>query len=179
MRKNKGFTMVEMMVVIGVLAIIFGVAVTIFTQIIATANRAHVANKVRENATYAMDQIAREIQGAERAVLDAPENIKLLNSSGECQTRIRLDTLGLALTCSGVKIHNGSDCEPATNGIFLTSDAVNVSNLKFTYSALTPNKIKIEMTVRQCNRTCLSRPEYCGSITLEQEVTLRNYAAYQ
>lgn len=182
LQNRKGFTMVEMMVVIGVLAIIFGVAVTIFTQIIATANRAHVANKVRENASFAMDQIVREIQGAERIRLESPTDLKVLNSTGDCQKRLKLDPLvGLpaGLTCSGIKIHNGSDCIALASGSFLTSDAVNVSRLFFTYVPATPNKIKIEMTVQQCNLASASRSEYSGTITLQQEVTLRNYAGYQ
>lgn len=170
-REKKGFTIVEMMIVVGILAISFEVAIGIFTQVIRTANRSQTANEIRANASYALDQMVREIQKGER-MRESFSALTILNSEGKSLLEFRRqDFTSGPLTCYRLIRDNGSSL------ILLTSDRVNVSRLDFQRPS--ENKIKIEMTVEQCHPLAATRPEYRGSFELAKEVTLRNYAAHQ
>lgn len=64
MERLKGFTIVELMVVMGIFGIISSVVVTIYFQLVQASNRASIAAEVEQDASYAMEIMVREIRGA-------------------------------------------------------------------------------------------------------------------
>lgn len=168
---KRGFSLIELVVVTGLLVIIFGVAVMVFAQVIRTANRAHIANMVRAEAAFALSEMVRDIQEAERVTISG-SSIDLEDSERNCYLKYERYVLS-GLTCRGVRRDN--DCSGWDDD--LTSSSVDVTALSFTPNPQYPSRIDIGITVEQC--TTLTRPEYQGSIELNEEVHLRNYAAYQ
>lgn len=165
---KRGFSLIELVVVAGLLVIIFGVAVLVFSQVIRTANRAHIANMVRAEAAFALSEMVRDIQEAERVTI-VGSSIDLEDSEGNCYLKYERYVLS-GLTCRGVRRDN--DCSGSWED--LTSRAVDVEELTFNQAE---NIVDITIEVEQC--TTLTRPEFRGSITLQEGVNLRNYAAYQ
>lgn len=171
-----GFTVVEMAVAMAILSIVFGVAMMIFAQVVQTTNRAHIANLVRAEASYALSQMTRAIQKGERfdentfSVGTDASTLTLYDSEKNCQVEFSLDPL----TPSSVVMDNGC----TGSFVNLNSDQVHVARLEF--SRPTENKVRVELEVEQWHAPgTFTGPEYKGEITLKEEVALRNYAGYQ
>lgn len=159
---GRGFNLIELMVVTGLLVIIFGVAVMVIVQVIRTANRAHVANVVRSEAAFALSEIVRDIQEAERVSISG-STIDLCNSENTCY---------LSYGLTGGQVMRDNDCNGWDDN--LTSDTVRVTTLSFT-----PDESRVDVRIEVEQGGTLTRPEFQGSITLQEGVNLRNYAAYQ
>lgn len=64
MERVKGFTIVELMVVMGIFGLVSSVAITIYFQLVQASNRAAISAEVEQNASYAMEIMVREIRAA-------------------------------------------------------------------------------------------------------------------
>lgn len=171
---KRGFSLIELVVVTGLLVIVFGVAVLVFSQVIRTANRAHIASMVRSEAAFALSEMVRDIQEAERVTTSIggyTNYIELQDSEGNCYLSYGLSYGSMPLTCDSVARDNGCDGSWDDN---LTSNSVEVTGLAFSQNL---SRVDINITVEQCSTS--TRPEFQGSITLQEGVNLRNYAAYQ
>lgn len=72
--KRFGFTLVELLVVIGIMAIIGGIATDLFVSIFKGANKANVINEVKQNGNLALDIMERSIRNAKTARIGGPDS---------------------------------------------------------------------------------------------------------
>lgn len=135
---KRGFTLLEMVVAVGIFAIIVVSATAIFQQVVEGQRRAIAAHNTQENIQYIFESISKEIRNAKVNDDAAPacpdiaagkifrlvsaSEIKFKNQSGQCVT---------------YKLNNGvftvSRVAPggADNFLPLTPDELTVTNLKF------------------------------------------------
>lgn len=64
MGKLRGFTLVELMVVMAIFSVISSAVVMVYFQLVQAANRATIVAEVEQNASYAMEVMVRDIRQA-------------------------------------------------------------------------------------------------------------------
>ena len=99
---NKGFTLLEMVVAVGIFAIIVVSATAIFQSVVEGQKRAIAAHNTQENIQYIFESISKEIRNAKVNddtlpacpdigagkifQLVSPSEIKFKNQAGQCVT---------------------------------------------------------------------------------------------
>lgn len=74
MRKNnKGFTLVELLVVVAVMIIVVGVTGDIVISIVRSYNKTQITNEIEQNANFVMTKLERELRYAS-SVLSVNDN---------------------------------------------------------------------------------------------------------
>lgn len=180
---RRGFTLVELIVVIAIFGLLAVVSTNFLISIIQSNNQTTVQNEVRQNASRIMDDIAAEARNSgcvsfnnAAGSLDLfPDSNCNPNSIGVIHYQINLTngamtkTIDLApagkLTSSKVSVCRNSGCGGAscTPGIVVTSaDGLSPST----------RAIKIDLTVQQTLAAASS--DFCAQTKLENTITPRN-----
>lgn len=181
MIKNRGFTLVEITVVLGILGILLVVGTGIFAQVLQTARRVQIQNEVRQNANYGIELIIREIRRAQ-----------CINISGTTMTTYgdegcssnQLSQFNLEETVAGNNVwhikKDGQDLFSETVTAYKCTECGNTAScsgvgLEFDPSSgnITSGSIKITLTVQQANLA--ARSDFCGKVKLEETVSMRKY----
>jgi len=117
LQSGAGFTLVELLVYIGVSTIALLVFVTFMGDVSRSAARARTAQELHQNAQFVLDRLNREVRSA--TVVDPSSNASslVLTTAGGPKT---FTLVGTAVTING---------EP------LTSSTVKVTALQFSYAA--------------------------------------------
>jgi len=172
--KKRGFTLMEMLVYIGVLAIIVTAISSFFLWAIRSNTKTKVMRETLDNARRAMEIITYEIKEAKSIYTPTTTSTQLSLETihylpqGEKTTYIDFYLCGTASTTLCLK-------KEFQNPIALTSERVEVKNLSFTQIATisTIPAVQVNLTIDYKNPTELS--EYRASINLSSTASLRSY----
>ena len=170
MVNKKGFTLVEMLVVIGVLAIIVVVGSTIFFNLLKGSTKTRTVNLIKQNGSYALTIMERMIR-----------NGKIIqNSDGQiCESvmpKIKIENPDggeTEFSCEGDRI--------SSNSASLISNQVKVANGSCSFdcqrtSVFEPDVVTINFTLSQVQADV--RPEEEASMVFKTTVVLRNIVGY-
>ena len=160
--KKLGFTILELIVALGVLAIVLTVGINVFFQIIQATNQATTQNELRQNANLVMEQIGRRVR------------------SGAClMVNVTNKTLSIypsklaSGVCDGAPITFAMD---ATNNCISESSACITSNkIRPTNFILSSNTYSNSVTVNLTLESTGTRTDTSGQITQTQTFSLRDY----
>jgi type IV pilus assembly protein PilA len=114
-KKRKGFTLVELVIVVGVVAILAGIAVTAFTNITEAANQATFEANHRTIVTAVIEEIASN-DGQVASPFDADLKAYISNSKGAGVASLKDSPKGSMYTVAVVK-----DATTGVNRITVTS----------------------------------------------------------
>jgi len=169
MKKN-GFTLIEIMIVVGILGIIAVVGSGAFFSILRGSTKTKTLQMVKQNGDYALSVMERMIRNA-RELADPSESsivssITIKNPDGGITT----------FSCE-------SDSEPptiASNGASLLSSEVRVSDVECNIFEVTQGQKGIRPPIVKINfklspAVTSSRPEDQAEVNFQTTVTLRNY----
>ncbi len=180
--QKSGFTLVEVLVVVGILVIIMVAVSTIFFTTTRSSTKTKIVTKVKENGDYALSVM-------ERLIRDSQEIIE--NSDGKlCESDMkklkvkRLDGTEIEFACVDAGGENGYI---ASNSANLTSpQIVKLNSCSFDCSCppvypncvgegtkLYPKTITIKFTLTQPTATV--RPEEEAKVDFQTTVSTRNY----
>ncbi len=158
---KRGFTLVEIVVVLGIFGILMVVGTDFFVSTIQSSNRTTIQNEVRQNAQKIMQDMVSQIRQATTPPVIGTNQL----------------TVG-----SVVYLVNTTDWSITKNGQKLNSNAVAVVNCGCVTSCstsglvLTPNSngsISISLTVQQ--KPGPTRSDFCAISTLTDSATPRQY----
>ena len=172
--KNKGFTLIEILVVVGILAIIAVVSSNMFFTVFKSSGKTKVLTKVKQNGDYAltvMERLIRDSQEVSSSCTSGMASIKVKRFDGSeitfsCDLAQGLiaSSSGQRLTSSEVKVDSCSfDCGCPTAYPNCTSEGT-----KFY-----PKTVTIKFTLSQVGATV--RPEEEAIINFQTTVSTRNY----
>lgn len=68
MKFKKGFTLVELLVVLGILSVMFGLVLTIFTRVLQGGNKTQVIGAIKQNGQSMLEIMDKTIRDASRVV---------------------------------------------------------------------------------------------------------------
>lgn len=187
MKKN-GFTLLEVMVVIGLFGVLVTILTTVVVQAIIGANRANITNDVRQNAQAIMSDIGSEVRKSSCVQIGSSGNTTQLmvysdsgctvltatytsNSTDKTFTKKPASSPEISLISSNVA---ALTCKASETSCSTTSCTDNGLTLSLVDGELvqSTNGVKVRLTVQQVPGK--SRSDFCGSITLEDTFTPRN-----
>lgn len=182
MKKNRGFTLVELLVVVSLIIIIVGVAGDIVVTVVRSYNKTQITNEVEQNANFVINKLEKELRNATEVTHPAvgvSDNtvtfIKTL-SNGTTQTieygvvdandefGANAGVFALARTVDG-----GSPIALTnyTTPLGVTADQGGTS---FELITSSPDTVKVILTLRQVGNPAV---QFTQSTTLEKTIVVR------
>jgi prepilin-type N-terminal cleavage/methylation domain-containing protein len=158
MKKNHGFTLIEILAVLGILALVAVAVTEIFLGTIKSQKKADTHLKLKEEGFYSLNYLRANIRNAQTATcVSDPTSLQVTNADGTITNYLVTDDKRLA-SQTGTEINK-----------FLTSSSFEVTNLSFNCSTPSVN----EPVVVSLNFT-LNAP---GTETesFQTTISLRNY----
>lgn len=179
--KSKGFTLIEILVVVGILAIIAVIASNIFFTTLRSSGKTKVLTKVKENGDYALSVMERLVRDSQEVVTNTDN--KICESGMNYIKLKRQDGSMMEFGCLEEGTANG---RIASNSARLTSSEVKVDTCVFDCSCpaaypnctsegtkFYPKTVTIKFTLSQAAATV--RPEEEASVNFQTTVSTRNY----
>ena len=164
-RRRSGFTLIEIIVVVGILGIIMIMGSNLFFSILRGSTKTKILQLVKQNGDYAISVMERMIRNA-RSVNGGGNSITITNPDGRTT----------AFSCSDLD-GNGTN-EISSNSARLISNEVKVENCSV--FSITPGEVGVRPAVVTINFTLsqaavTTRPEEQASVSFQTTVGLRNY----
>lgn len=160
---KKGFTFIEILVVIALIGIISLATSQIFFTVLQSESKGEITKEVKQNGDYALSVIEQMTRNAQDV------DISNCNNSGTSFTITNSD--------GGTTIFDCSTTQISSNSSFLTNTLVDVSscsvNVVCPTPATSPKYVYINFTLSQHGPTAGVAQN--ASETYQSTITLRNY----
>ena len=167
-RVKSAFTLIELVVVIGVLGILSAVAADMFINITRSYNKANVIAEIEQNGNLAISTMSNEIRSA----------LSVSPTSGTASSIDIVDQDGATVTFSFISPAGNDNGYVARNGLPIIDNervtGVNVTHGMFTIVEADPSVVGITMTITQ-PKGVPGRIDYQAETTLKTSVSLRSY----
>jgi prepilin-type N-terminal cleavage/methylation domain-containing protein len=168
--QKKGFTLLELLVVIGIISIIGVIAADIFSNVTRSYNKAEIINRVQRSGNTVLAQMTEEIRNAGRVVSPNP------GSSGS--SLVIEDLSGNQATFSFVSPDADDNGFVSRNGVLISdndfSNGVNATSLVFTVLNTSPTVVGITISLEQ-PLGAPGRIDFQAKTDLTTTVSLRTY----
>lgn len=164
---KRGFTLVELLVVVTILATVGVLATNMFFQILKGASKTEVLKRVKQEGNYALSVIEKMSRNA----LEVEDMKSVCDGNYRSSLTIKnQDEATTSFSCTGTTI--------ASNSADLTSSQVRVSSdcnqfIKCTQTGSAPAVVEIKFSLSQAGSP--TRPEEKASVDFQTTVSLRNY----
>ncbi|MBP6979475.1 prepilin-type N-terminal cleavage/methylation domain-containing protein [Candidatus Curtissbacteria bacterium] len=174
---KKGFTIVEVLVVMAILGVVLTAGTSVFISTISTSNKTQAQINVKEAGRNASEQITRKIQAARGLAQVSSTQVTVIDGDGVSSTltcingtvatngRLEITNAGLA---TGLTFYDPAD---NTKGVNITGCDFQVVNGA---SGKEPPALQYTFNVSQ-PVGAPTRPEYQASIKIESSVVSRTY----
>ncbi len=164
MRKT-GYTLIEIIIVVGILGIIATVGSVMFFSILKSSTKTKIFHLVKQDGDYALSVMVRMIRNARELVSPTEDSvtssITIKNPDGRTTTfacdSYLITSNSASLISSGVKV---SDCN-------------NIFDVKVGEPGIKPAEIKINFSLTPAEEG--ARPEEKVEVDFQTGVILRNY----
>lgn len=178
--KPSGFTLIEILVALGIFGILTISGTALFVNVVQNTNRANIQNEVRQSASRVLSELAASIRTANCVKWDnaggMATTVNLWTYSDNCVSDI-IDTYQFTFN-SGQVTKNGQRLTPnniaflscGTTAAKCSSSCVNGLRLS---SGATGNSVLVSLTAQ--NATNVTRSDFCAAVTLSVTLTPRSY----
>ncbi|NIT04033.1 prepilin-type N-terminal cleavage/methylation domain-containing protein [Candidatus Saccharibacteria bacterium] len=164
--KRVGFTLLELLVVVGLIGIIGAIAADIFVNVSRSYNKANIIAEVERNGNIALSQMVGEIRNARSATSPDAQTLDIVNASG---VNVTFSFTPQTASDNGYVARNGT---PLTDSSF--ASGVNVTSLVFSLADTDPQVVSITMSLSQPLGVS-SRVDFQAGTTIQTSVSLRTY----
>lgn len=164
--KNRGFTLVELLVSIGLVLIVGTVGTSIIASILRSYNKAHIINEVEQNGNYVLSLMESQIRNAK----------SVSPTSGTTQTLTVTPQEGSVFDFSIANVGGigvvRKDSEILTNNNPVNGVEVVVADSGFTVTGISPQTVIIVLKLQQAPNAP-GRVDYQAATTLQTTVVVR------
>jgi prepilin-type N-terminal cleavage/methylation domain-containing protein len=167
---RRGYTLIELVVAVGVLVLISAVATDMFVNINRAYNKANAIAKIEQNGNAALNSMVNEIRQARTIspISGTSNTIEIADANGNTITFGFRAPTDVANGC----LYRNEAGQCLTDDTLTTG--VNVTYLVFTVVDSDPPVVKVEMTITQ-PKGVAARQDYQARTTLKTSVVLRSY----
>lgn len=167
-KKNIGYTLIELLIVVAILGTVGFAATQIFFTVLQSTAKADLTREVKQNGDYALSIMERAIRNA-----TSLDNVNPCPFPPPSRSSLQINNPGTPATTTTFSL---SGTRINSTGGTLTSDKVSASNLSFTCTKFNgkPDLVTISFTLTQAN-TSATRPEETARMNFQTTVSLRNY----
>lgn len=171
---KKGFTLIEILVYIGILTIIISAVFSFLIWAINSNTKAMVMREVSDNARQSMEFFSREIKEAKS--IYTPTSFFDSHPGQLSLEKIENLSEGEKISFVDFYLCDNRICfkKESQDPIVLTSDNLEVTDLIFT-QVITDQIPSIQIELKIDYKNPENRPEYRASINLKSAVSLRSY----
>ena len=166
-KNGQGYTMIEILVVVGILGIIATMGSNMFFSILKGSAKTQILNQIKQNGDYALEVMERTIRGAATVVVTV---------DGDFLTVTNLGGDNIIFSCEEI----GGERKIASGGASLIGETVKVAGNCQDVFGVTPGiegarptVVQIDFKLTQVADT--PRPEETAEMDFRTSVTLRNY----
>lgn len=180
-----GYTLIEFVVVLGLLALVVGSALLFLTSILRGTNQANISAEVKQNGQAALDSLERQIRGGKSAVGLAPipagasNGVAITNSDGSplyiaCFTPTSSNNgwIGVSILAPSDTVNNYktlTNTDPVS-GINVSSCSLSAAS----GSTLSADVVTIKFTADKAIKAP-QRSDFNASAVFQTTVSLRKY----
>lgn len=172
---ESGFTLVELLVTVGLVLIIGTVGTNVIASILRSYNKAHIINEIEQNGSYALSLMESQIRNAKLVSLDSAHILNVTPQEGNAyQFIIEQVTRAVGVNTFDVGVVE-KDTEVLTNDDPTTGVDVVIDNgtpADASYFAVDGNKVTIVLEIRQAPNAP-GRVDYQAATTLRTTVVVR------
>ena len=168
-KKSKGFSLIELVVSIGVFALVAGVALSILFTSLRVSRKSEGLVILKEQGDAVLSQMVRQIRFAKS--LDTPASC----TPAVTTTSITVTSLSNNAQTTFACTTGASSSITSNSASLIDTNAVSVASCSFVCSQPTvedPPTIRLQFTLTAKNATSLN--ETTGSQTFQTSVTMRN-----
>lgn len=187
----RGFTLVELLVVIFVMALIATVGGDVLISTLRSSNKANIINEVNQNANFVLSSVESVIRNAKSVqILDAPTNhqLEIIDQYNQ-KNDFCFKTISVSGSTVGVMARSSDGCITATNltnsnpingvSVYLGAATPPVpspapTESSFQISSSSPPLVTINLTLRQ-GPGAPGRIDYNATSTFTKSIELRKY----
>jgi prepilin-type N-terminal cleavage/methylation domain-containing protein len=160
---KNGFTLVELLVVIGLVLIIGTVGTNVITSILRSYNKAHIINEVEQNGNYVLSLMENQIRNAQSvSPTGTTSSLTVTTQEGATITYTITSAGGIGV----VQKTSGGVTEVLSNNNLTTGVNIDTTNSHFVVSTATPSSVQIVLRLTQA-------PNAPGRVDYQAETTLR------
>jgi type II secretory pathway pseudopilin PulG len=166
---SRGFTLIEILAVVGFLAVVVVTSTGLFFSILKVSNKVQVLNQVKQNGNYALTVMERSIRNAVGINNSAGDWVELVDPGGG-QTRF---------ACEEITVGSVTENAITTDGARLTSEGLSVTDCASVFlvesgmAGVNPDKVTIQFTLSQTGDP--GRQEERAEVDFQTTVSLRNF----
>jgi len=161
--KKTGFSLIEILIVVGILATVAIIGTTMFFSILKSAAKTRILAEVKQNGNYALGVMERAIRNGRDPI-----------GGGSWITITAPNDIPIRFSCEDSNDDGITDI--ASDSASLISNKVEVQSCSFNIAPGGPDEpdvVTINFTLSQAGTT--TRPEEEAMVDFEATVTLRNY----
>ena len=170
-RKQKGLTLVEILVVLGIFALISFFGVSLFFSLLRSSRKTEMIAKVKQNGDYAINVMERAIRSANSLGEEAGNSSSVTVLSGDEEHVFSCELGGTGGNSLFYKI-DGEGGRMIDKDLRVESPCGQFFYITKGDPGASPDKVKIEFTLSANGG---SRPEEQASVDFQTTVVLRNF----
>ncbi len=183
-RKQNGFTLVELLLVVALTALTVGVTGDILVSLIRSFSKSQVLNEIEQNANFVSQKLTKELRNATQVrrldpagaspplVGDSFNEIEFTDNSGSNNIIYKVGADGVMTRDSG----DGNLDQPLTVNTPPTGVTVSciAPNACFTLIEDAPQVIQISLSIEQADAGSPTSKIFKGEITIEDTIVVRD-----
>lgn len=169
--KEKGFTLIEMLVAVSIVAILSTLSTEVVLSLVRSSNKTAVTNEAKQNGQTILDTFEKDVRSAKL--------VSLVSSTDLHLTMLNDSTVDYVCGSGGVR----NDYISRGGQIITNDDPDNGVNVQagscvFTVSSSSPPLVKFNFTLTEPKNKALiasGRQEFKITVPFETTISLRNY----
>lgn len=164
-KKSHGFTLVELIIVIALVAIAAGVSTDIISSLVRSYGKTKITNEIEQSGNFALSKIEKELKSAVTVVSVDPTQLVFEREINDILVEVTYSLINGSLFRSEDGGASLSIIQNESGGVKITNTDV------FTWIQQNPDVIHIKLTFEQADAT--AQGAFTGSISLQSTVVLR------
>lgn len=171
MKKQQGFTLIEMIIVVVLLAVTVGMTSDILMTLIRSNTKTQVLNEIEQQANFVSLKIEKELRDAISVKSDFPNTLSFTTRDGTQVTYTCDDNAEGGTVGNITRSVDGGDPYPVTSGNSPGGVDV-VCSTCFSIVSTNPEVVKINMEFKQAQQG--AGLSYSGSAVIDSSIVIRS-----